>query len=134
MSPPGRRDLEPIAVWPPRAGHYAMRLVAKGPRVPVRIWYGAAVINGEEQDRSHDWRVEIDGRTDRWELDEAAGYRCRVALEVDRAWPFCAREPITEAHYRYLVAHSLWAREHSPGHPKARPRQAVDFNTLPMRF
>lgn len=132
--PASHRNLEPIATWPPRPGYYAMSLVRGGPRVAVRIWYGAAIIGGEEQDRSHDWRVEIDGRADRWELDEATGYRCRVALEIDRAWPFCAREPITESEYRYLVAHAGWAREHSPDHPKARPRQAVDFNSLPMRF
>ena len=124
----------PVAVWPPIAGHYATRLVKDGPRVAVRIWYGAAVIAGEEQDRGHDWRVEIDGRTDRWELDADTGYRCRVALELERAWPFCAKDKITEAEFRYLTAHAGWAREHSPNHPKANPRKAVDFNTLPVRF
>ena len=55
----------PVASWPPIAGHYATRLVKDGPRVAVKIWYGAAIIAGEEQDRGHDWRVEIDGKTDR---------------------------------------------------------------------
>jgi hypothetical protein len=100
--------------------------------VPVKIWFGAAVIDGEEQDRSHAWRVAIDGRTDRIERDDT-GYRCRVALEVDAVWPHCAREPISEAEYSYLVAHSSWAREHRPQHPKAKPRAAVDFHTyLPI--
>jgi hypothetical protein len=121
--------IEPVAAWPPVAGHYATRLVRGGPRVPVRIWFGAAIIDGEEQDRAPGWFVEIDGRTDRWERDDS-GYRCRVALEVEKAWPFCARDPITEAEYTYLVAHAGWAREHAPDHPKAQPRKAVDFNTL----
>lgn len=123
-----------VPVWPPIAGYYAMPLARDGVRVAVRIWHGAATIDGEEQDRSHGWYCEIDGRTDRWERDTDTGYRCRVALEIDRAWPFCAREPITEAEYRFLSADSAHAREWRPEHPKAQPRKAVDFNTLPMRF
>lgn len=123
-----------VPVWPPIAGHYAMRLARGGVRVPVRIWFGLAVIDGEEQDRGHDWRCEIDGRTDRWERDAESGYRCRVPLEIDRAWPFCAGEPILEPEYRFLVADAAHAREWRPEHPKAQPRKPVDFNTLPMRF
>jgi len=118
-----------IPLWPPREGFYATKLVSGGPRVAVRIWFGAAIIDGEEQDRGHDWRVEIDGRTDRWERDDT-GYRCRVALSVEAAWPFCAKDPITESEYRYLTAHATWAREHAPNHPKASPRKPVDFNSL----
>ncbi len=126
--------MKPIAAWPQIAGTYAMTLVRHGPLVPVRIWFGPAIIDGEEQDRAPDWHCEIDGRADRWERDDDTGYRCRVALEIDRAWPFCAKRPISEAEYRYMVAHAGWARDHAPDHPKAQPRQAVDFNTLPMRF
>jgi len=126
--------MEPVSAWPPRAGHYTIKLARGGVRVPVRIWYGAAIIDGEEQDRSPGWFCEIDGRTDRWERDADTGYRCRVALEIDRAWPFCAREPITEAEYRFLTADAAHARQWRPEHPKAQPRKAVDFNTLPMRF
>lgn len=125
---------EPLPIWPPRAGFYATRLVKGGPRVAVRIWFGPAVIDGEEQDRSHDWRCEVDGRTDRVELDKATGYRCRVALPVEVAWPFCAKHPIPEAEYRFLLAHSRWAKAEAPHHPKASPRQAVNFNTLRPPF
>ena len=55
----------PVAVWPPVAGHYAMRLARGGVRVAVRIWEGPPVIEGEELDRSPRWCCEIDGRTDR---------------------------------------------------------------------
>lgn len=122
-----------VPVWPPIAGHYATQLVRGGPRVAVRIWFGLPVVDGEELDRSPRWCVEIDGRTDKLEKGED-DYVCRVPLDVEAAWPFCAREPITEAEYRYLVAHAGWARDHAPDHPKATPRKAVDFNTLPMRF
>jgi hypothetical protein len=111
-----------------------MTMVRGGVLVPVRIWFGPAVINGEEQDRGHDWRCEIDGRTDLIEGDRAAGYWCRVALPIDRAWPYCARRPITAAEYQYLVAHAGWAREHAPDHPKAQPRKPVDFNTIRLPF
>jgi len=123
-----------VQVWPPIPGYYATRLVRGGPRVAVRIWFGPPLIEGEELDRSPRWCVEIDGNTDRWELDEEAGYRCRVPLEVERVWPFCAKEPIDEAEYRFLVADAAHAREWRPDDPKAEPRKAVDFNTLPMRF
>ena len=122
-----------IPIWPPLPGFYAMRLVRGGPRVAVRIWFGSPVIDGEEQDRAPGWRCEIDGRTDHLEKDDT-GYRCRVPLGVERAWPFCAKDPVTEAEYAYLVAHAEWAREHAPEHPKANPRESVDFNTLPVRF
>lgn len=108
-----------------------MKLVRNGVRVPVRIWFGAPVVDGEELDRSPRWCVEIDGRTDRTEKD-ADGYRCRVPLDVLDAWPYCAREPITAAEYAYLVAHAAWARDHAPDHPKAEPRKPVDFNTIPL--
>lgn len=120
---------ESVPVWPPIAGYYATKLVKNGPRVAVRIWFGPAIIDGEEQDRSHDWRAELDGSTDRVERGDD-GYRCRVALEVEAAWPRCAKDPVTEAEYRYLLAHARWAKAHKPDHPKASPRQAVDFNRL----
>jgi hypothetical protein len=121
--------VKPVAAWPPVAGYYATWLVRRGPRVPVRIWFGPAIIDGEEQDRAPGWFVEIDGRTDRLEKDDA-GYRCRVPLDVERAWPFCAKDPITEAEYRFLIADAAHAREWRPDHPKANPRQPVDYLTM----
>lgn len=117
----------------PVAGTYAMRLVKGGPRVAVRIWHGAPVIDGEELDRSHDWRAEIDGRTDMIEKDDA-GYRCTVALPVDKAWPWCAKEPIKDGEYRYLKALAEHARKHDPSHPAANPRKPVDLASMPGAF
>ena len=124
---------EPVQAWPPTPGHYATTLVKNGPRVAVLIWFGAPIIDGEEQDRSHRWNIEVDGATDRWEKGDD-GYRCRVALDIDSFWPWVARDPIEPSEYQYLKAHSAWAKEHAPHHPKAAPRSPVDFHTLPIRF
>jgi hypothetical protein len=102
--------------------------------VPVRIWFGPAIIGGEEQDRSPDWRVEIDGRADCWETDEETGYRCLVAEDVLKVWPHCARHAISRQRYEWMVKHAAWAKDHAPDHPKANPRKAVDWNTLAPRF
>lgn len=120
-------------IWPPRPGTYAMRLVKHGPRVAVRIWFGPAIIDGEEQDRAPDWRCEIDGATDRVEKGDD-GYRCRVPLEIERAWPFCAKEPIAEAEYRYLLAMASHAKAHDPMHPAAAPRERIDVSRLAPIF
>jgi hypothetical protein len=99
----------------PVAGWYQMRLVRGGPLVPVRIWHGLPIVDGEEQDRSPRWCVEVDGETTRrGEL-----------LDITQVWPWCAREPISEADYRFMVAHSRWAKT-QPHHPKATPRRPID--------
>ncbi len=119
--------MKSLPVWPPTPGHYTMSLTRGGVQVPVKIWFGAAVIDDEEQDRGQDWRVAIDGRTDYIEKDpDQPEYRCRVLLPVDRAWPWCAKRPITEAVYRYMIDHGYWAKHHAPNHPEANPRKAID--------
>lgn len=127
-------DRPVIPIWPPVEGHYATRLTRGGPRVPVRIWFGQPIIDGELQDRSPRWCVEIDGKTDRVVKDEETGAFCTVPLDVEMAWPFCARDPVKPHEYRFLVSDAEHAREHRPEHPKANPRQAVDFNTIPLPF
>jgi len=104
-----------------------MSLIRGGVLVPVRIWFGPAEIDGEVQDRGHDWRCEIDGRTDYVETDpNHPEYRCRVPIPVQRAWPWCAKHPLTEADYRFKRAHGDWAKQHAPAHPEAQPRKAID--------
>lgn len=122
-----------VPVWPPVAGYYAIKLVKGGVRVPVRIWFGLPVIDGEEQDRAPGWFVEVDGRTDKIERDDE-GYRCSVPLAVESVWPFCAKDPITESEYRFLVSHASWAREHAPDHAKASPRRPVDWSAGRLPF
>jgi hypothetical protein len=119
---------DPIRIDQPIAGYYAMSLVRGGPLVPVKIWFGRPVLDGDELDRSPRWCCEIDRKTDR-EVDGI-----RELLDFDRAWPWCARKPIDEATYRYMVAHADWAVEHRPEHPKATPRKAVDWLNSSLPF
>lgn len=125
--------LEAVQVWPPVAGVYQMRLVKDGPFVPVRIWYGAAVIDGEPQDRAPGWYVEINGQTD-WLERGPDGYVCRVPIDIHRAWPYCARWPISLPDYRFMVDDARYLANAQPNHPKANPRKAVDFATLKLEF
>lgn len=118
----------------PQAGFYRMRLVRGGPVVAVRIWFGAPVIDGEEQDRAPQWCVEIDGKSDRWEIDDDTGYRCRVPLDVDMAWPRCAWHPVDRREYDFLLRRKTWAVEHAPEHPAANPHQPVDVRHLKPGF
>lgn len=122
-----------VPSWPPLPGTFATRLVKGGPRVAVRIWFGNAIIDGEEQDRAPGWFVEIDGATDREERDDT-GYRCRVPLDVTRVWPWCAREPITHAEYLYLKAMAAHAKAHNPMHPAAAPRERIDVGRMAPIF
>jgi len=125
---------EPVRVDVPVAGLYAMRLAKGGILVAVRIWHGLPIVDGEELDRSPRWCVEIDGKTDRLEKDEATGYRCRVPLDIGRAWPFCSGRPIAESEYQFLKARAAWAKDHAPAHPAAKPREAVNVRALPPLF
>lgn len=111
----------------PVAGFYRTRLIKDGPEVGVRLWWGQPVIDGETQDRAPRWCIEVNGETDYVEKDpEHPEYRCRVPLDVSRYWPWCGKNKITEAEYRYLVEHSKWAREHAPHLPDAQPRKKID--------
>jgi hypothetical protein len=112
--------MTPHHVDTPTAGHYKMRMVRNGPFVPVRIWFGPPhdPDTGEEMDRSHRWQAEIGGK-------EAA---------IERTWPWCAKNPIAEADYRYMRGVQQWATEHAPHEPEAAPREAVNINALKPLF
>lgn len=116
----------------PVAGFYCMSLVRGGPMVPVRVWHGAPIIDGEEQDRSHRWNVEIDGKTTEKEVNEEGP--CQVLIPVERAWPYCARRPISEQDYRFMVARSAYAKEWKPNDTYAQPRKAVGWNATKPVF
>ena len=88
----------------PLAGFYALRLARGGIEVAVHIWFGCPVIDGEEQDRSPRWCVELDGETTKTERDKESGYECRVPLDpiFDNVWPFCAGRPIDQTEFAFL--------------------------------
>jgi hypothetical protein len=109
----------------PVAGHYKTRLTKGGPMVPVKLYFGLPVIDGEEQDRSPRWCAIVDGETDRLEKGDD-GYQCRVALDPMKYWPFCGRYPISEADYRYMLDKGKWAKEWAPHRPEADPHKKID--------
>lgn len=109
----------------PRAGYYRARLTKGGPWVGVQVYWGVPEINGEPQDRAPRWCIRVDGATDEIEIDRSTGYRCRVALNVYRYWPWIGREEITEAEYRYMVDYARWAKASAPERPEASPRSPV---------
>ena len=80
MRPFKLRDPEADA-WPITSGRrspvFAMRPGKAGCRSPFAFG-SVGDHDGEEQDRGYDWRVEIDGETDKVECDEARNYTCRV--------------------------------------------------------
>lgn len=110
-----------------RERFYSARLAKDGPLVGVRLFLGAPVIDGEEQDRSPRLNVLVDTEpTSRyvWQLAEngcpvdVEGCTMRIIGEVD------------EAEYQYLLARGHWAQEHSPYHIAAAPRQTVDVRAI----
>lgn len=109
----------------PIAGHYKTRLVKDGPFVPVRLYFGLPVIDGEEQDRTPRWCAVVDGQTDRIEKGDD-GYQCRVPLDVERYWPWCGRWPISEDEYNYMRAVTDHAKQWRPDKPQAAPTKKID--------
>jgi hypothetical protein len=117
---------DPIQIGVPVTGYYKTRLVNSGAWVAVRIWFGAPIIDGEEQDRSPRWCVEVDGRTDRF--DREAGHR--VPLDALDVWPWCAGHPISRHEYGFLRKRAAWARDHAPEHPAANPFERIDLRAM----
>jgi hypothetical protein len=115
----------------PEAGYYRVRLIRGGIHVGVRVWFGNPVIDGEEQDRSPRWCVEVDGKTTRPVVDKD-GNKIEghvEPLDVFDVWPFCER--ITEREFRFLVDRRVWAQRHATEHPAAQSRKPIDLRRLP---
>lgn len=106
---------------------FRARLVRGGPAVGVRMFVGPPIVDGEEIDRSPRLQVLIAHETTaRAVLMLGDG---DTPVEIDGV-TLRSIEPVTEAEYRFLIAHAGWAREHAPDHPKADPRKPVDFSTI----
>lgn len=108
--------------------HYRARLAKGGPFVGVRVIYDGPMVDGEIMDRSPRYQAIVGNERDGRAITQGGP----MPIEVDGI-TLRSVEQITEAEHRYLLAHQEWAAA-SGSHPRARPREAVDFNTLPMRF
>jgi hypothetical protein len=109
----------------PVAGHYRQRLVKRGPWVPVLIWHGPPIVDGEVLDRSWRWCVAINGETFRW-IDGNP-----EPIDVWDAWPECSGQPIDRDEYQFMIRRVRWAREHAPDHWAANPYRPIDLGELP---
>ncbi len=106
---------------------FRARMVKGGPIIGVRLFVGPPIVDGEEMDRHHRLQVMVDTETtSRAVLMLGDG---DIPVEIDGV-TLRSIEPVPEAEYRFLVAHSAWAKDHAPDHPKATPRSRVDFSTL----
>lgn len=120
--------MESFRVDQPIPGYYTMSLARGGIQVPVKIWFGLPIIDDEEQDRGPRWNCEINGKTTR----NADGVT--ELLDIDRAWPWCAKRKIDEAEYRYLIARLNHAKEYRPDHPAANAHKKMDLRSMPSLF
>jgi hypothetical protein len=75
-----------VDVTRPAEGYYRFRLRSGSVFGGVRIWYGAPLdpVTGEELDRSWRWQALFNGEP----------------IDLDRVWPTCAGDPITEDEYQ----------------------------------
>lgn len=104
----------------PDEGYYAVRIVKGGPRVACKIWFGCPLdpLTGEELDRSPRW----------------CALRNGAEVHVFEIWPYCAREPITEAEYNHLLAVYDWAFKNGANDPAANPDKPIDLNKTNLLF
>lgn len=111
-----------LSVSEPEAGFFRYRLVSGGVRGGVRIWFGAPLdpITREELDRGWRWQAEFDGEP----------------IDLDRCWPDCIGEPISEAEYRAMCARKAWAAQNAPNSAYAQRSRRVDPLSLdnPLPF
>lgn len=113
--------LEPVDLNVPKEGYYGLRLVANGPLVPVRIWFGVTPdpdFPDNHMDRGPSWHFSL-------------GRDCAA---MDEVWPMCAKNPITEREWRHLVRLENWARGDAPQEPEANPRKAIDWDAMEPMF
>lgn len=104
----------------PVAGFYKMRLCSGAVPVGIRIWWGQPLdpIDGSVLDRSFRWNASANGQL----------------IELERVWPRCAGDAITEAEAQYLTTLQSWGEQNAPDSPQANPNKRVDFLTAPLPF
>jgi hypothetical protein len=96
----------------PVAGYFRTRLRRGALVVGIKIWNGPPLdpITGEELDRSWRWQALANGEP----------------IDLERVWPGCAGEPITEIEYERYCQRQSWARERAPDSAYAEPGRKYD--------
>jgi len=114
--PSGRRAENPRAVNDPEAGHYLIRLIRGGVRVPAQIIFEdgkwSATIGGVLQGEPHADPVH--------------------AAKVLSIWWYGERIDKTEHDFQVSVIEHV--KKHQPDHPAANPRQPIDLTKMKPLF
>lgn len=100
---------------------YRARLIKGGPFVPVKVWCGGPLVDGEELDRSWRWQCVVRLETTARAILQGDW----LPVEVEDAL-LLNIETITAQEYAYMVDHTQWAVNHQPDHPEASPRRKLD--------
>lgn len=97
----------------PKAGFFRFRLSGRSVAVGVELRFGPPIdpVTGEELDRSWRWLAFVNGEP---------------FPDLDRVWPACLDEPISEGRYREFCARQRWARENAPNSSHAEPGRPHD--------
>lgn len=101
-----------------QCGYFKRRLVRGGPWVPARIWLEATVDDDGELTAPERLRCQVDGREQ----------------DPEEAWLWLADHPIEESEYRFMVAQTIWVKNHAPTEPEAAPQRPMDINKLTLPF
>jgi hypothetical protein len=101
--------------------YWKARLVKSGPWVPVVVWYGAPVIDGEEQDRS--WSFQCLVRTETTSRLVLQGDHCPVEIDGLMLRNITRSD---QGEYEFLRDHAQWATAHAPHMHDAAPAVPID--------
>lgn len=102
----------------PQAGCYRIHLRRDGPPVALKIWHGPPLdpVTGATLDRGHRWLARLNGLE---------------IVPVERVWPECAKQRITELEHDRLAELS---RTLDPSSPYYDPQRPIDPLTVPPPF
>jgi len=105
----------------PRSGFYRFRFVAGAHPVGVEMRFGPPLDpdTGEEMDRSPRWMCFVNGI---------------YFDEIERVWPQCGGDPISQADHDHLKALQVWGEVNDPKGAQANPRRRVDLLTAALPF
>ena len=106
----------------PTAGFYRMRFTRGGPLVGIKIWNGPP-LDPTIYDPSDPATHEPMDRVERWQA-LANG----ELVDLERVWPQCVGDPITESEYRFLCERTAWAKRNDGFDPMAQPRRRTNWD------
>lgn len=106
------------------AAYWKCRLVSAGPFVPVKTWFGAPLVDGEELDRSHRWQALVRLETS----SRAILFGDETPIEVEGMRSMRGLERITESDYAYMLRHADYSTKHKPENHDAAPYTPIDWN------